>query len=148
MRTAALLALCIPFVGCATIMGPSAETIVFESDPEGQTVIVDGKYYTMPCQVTLGTDKDHTAKFPNGEEMKIARSFQGWFLGNILLGGLIGMAIDTVTGGINKNLEPEYLMFRDGKVWTGKDGKKKVGPKDKRVEPPKRKVYKPGVYNP
>ena len=157
MRTVAFLALLIPFVGCASIMGPSAETITFESDPTGQTVIVDGTTYTMPCQVTLGTDKNHTAKFPNGQTVTISRSFQGWFMGNLLLGGLIGMAIDLMTGGVNKNLSPDDLTFRDGTVWFGKGGENEIGPDGKQVAPPKKrggsrievngsKVRKPGEY--
>lgn len=115
-------------VGCATILADESETINFTSHPAGQTVVVDGANYKMPCKVTLGRDTDHAATFPNGETVMIERSFNGLFLVNILLGGLIGMVVDLATGAVNKNLSPNHLEYRDGAVWSGE---RRLTPVDK-----------------
>lgn len=134
------IALILLLTGCATVLGRSAETISFDSDPQGIQVVVDGNPHKTPFAVTLGTDKDHQARFPNGRVVMIERSFNGWFLGNIVLGGLLGMAIDIIGGGIKKNLEPDSFLYRDGTIYVGdkiltaegrlvkpKDPKKKSG---------------------
>jgi len=105
--------------GCATILASDSETIRIDSEPQGQTVAVDGSRYTTPALVTLGRDADHHATFPDGQTVYIKRTFQPWFLGNILLGGIPGMIIDLVTGAVNRDLWPDRLVYRDGKVYAG-----------------------------
>ena len=42
------------------------------------------------------------------EEIKIKRGFNGWTLGNILLGGVIGIIVDVATGAVY-TLKPDQL---------------------------------------
>ncbi len=105
--------------GCATVVASNSETIRIDSEPQGQTVSIDGSTYTTPVLVTLGRDADHFAKFPNGQTVSIKRTFQPWFLGNLLLGGIPGMIVDLITGAVSRDLWPDRLVYRDGKVYSG-----------------------------
>ena len=123
-----ILALCLfSCVGCASLFASHAETISFTSNQPGDKVKVDGAEYEMPAQVTLGTDKTHMATFPNGETYIVKRGMSGWFWANILLGGIVGMTIDLITGRVNANLYPNHMEYRDGAVFSGK---KQLSPKD------------------
>jgi hypothetical protein len=57
-------------------------------------------------------------------EMALTRSVSGWVWGNLVFGGLPGLAIDAITGGLYK-LSPEQvtaqLQHDDAQVATGDD---------------------------
>lgn len=107
-----LLALC---GGCATLISGSTERIRFESDPPGAQIRVDGRTYTTPVEVTLPRDRNHEVEFvlPGHAPARrqVTRDVNGWTYGNILLGGVIGMAIDTSTGASN-DLEPDVVSVQ------------------------------------
>jgi len=42
-------------------------------------------------------------------EITLTRSVTGWVWGNIVFGGIIGLAVDAITGGLYK-LSPEQVM--------------------------------------
>ncbi|HEU4437209.1 MAG TPA: PEGA domain-containing protein, partial [candidate division Zixibacteria bacterium] len=57
-------------------------------------------------------------------ELSITRKTSGWVWGNIVFGGLIGLAVDAITGGLYK-LNPEQVMGELAQKPTGaeiKDG--------------------------
>ncbi len=103
--------------GCASLFSHSSETIAFTSEPAGQTVVVDGASYRTPAQVTLGTDKSHTATFPNGKTYMIKRGLNGWFIANVLF--LPGFVVDVITGDMNNDLYPSHMEYRNGEVYSG-----------------------------
>lgn len=104
----------VALVGCATIMNRGGKQwVVITSTPTGATATVDG-FTTIqtPGQLKLKRKKDHIIVFEKeGYETAqtlIENEMSNWVWGNILLGGLIGLAIDFGTGGAYK-LEPESV---------------------------------------
>jgi len=108
---AALLALS----GCASIFNGQTQTVTISSAPDGATVSVTNRAGvkihsgTTPVTVTLrrgagyfkseiytvSLSKDGHAD----KQLTITGAVSGWYIGNILVGGLIGMlAVDPVTG--------------------------------------------------
>ncbi len=111
MIAAAALALS----GCATIINGSGQAVAIKSVPEGATVSVTNRAGvkvhsgTTPMTVTLNrgagyfTAESYTIAVEKEgfarKEMTITGTVNGWYIGNILFGGLIGMlAVDPATG--------------------------------------------------
>ncbi len=118
----AALVLCM-LCGCATIISGKNETVRIDSEPQGVMVKVDGAHYETPVVISLARDTDHYVVFPNGQRVDITRHFQAAVLGNILLGGVIGLVVDAVSGAATGNLEPDRLMYKDGKVYNSQTKK-------------------------
>ena len=100
-------------VGCATIMNQTTQSIGFSSTPTGASVTIDGTPRgTTPVIARLARRKPHVVKIELAGyqpfETTLTRRFSGWVFGNILLGGLIGLAIDMVSGGMYK-LTPDQV---------------------------------------
>lgn len=124
MKTKLTTAICILFSGlilssCATIFGHSKYPISFNSTPSGAKFTIENRNNkeiytgTTPDVVKLQTSAGYMKK----EEYKITftkegfdtrsviitSTLNGWYIGNILLGGLIGMLIvDPVSGAMYK----------------------------------------------
>jgi hypothetical protein len=99
--------------GCATIVTGASEGVTVESDPSGATCSVArgqeqlAAISATPAQVTLTkgwSDLAVDCKKEGNATSKITvpSSFQPWTLGNILLGGVIGIAIDAASGAITE----------------------------------------------
>lgn len=121
--------------GCATIMAGKTETVRINSEPQGVEVVVDGAVYTTPVIVSLARDSDHYVNFPNGQRVDITRHFEAAVLGNILLGGVVGIVVDAVTGAATGNLEPDRLLYKNGKVYNEKS-KRLITPGGEEVREP------------
>lgn len=102
--------------GCATIIhGGGNQSVGIASSPSGAEVIIDnGAKGVTPLNVKLDRDKGHTivVKKEGYEEASATTSPQvsGWVWGNILIGGLIGLAIDFISGGAY-NIVPENVSI-------------------------------------
>jgi len=133
LRKTVLLLTFVPFiVSCASIVSHTNWPYYVESDPRGATIYVEnrkGKEVfkgTTPTIVKLKsgagffTKESYTIRFvkPGYEEKKInvECKLNGWYFGNILFGGAIGMLIvDPATGamykldgkGVTESLSPE-----------------------------------------
>lgn len=115
-RAASILVttLVVTALGCATIMNRGGKQwVTITTTPTGATATIDG-FTTVetPTQIKLQRKKDHIIVFEKeGYEQKqvlIEHDLSNWVWGNILLGGLIGLAIDFGSGGAYK-LEPESV---------------------------------------
>jgi hypothetical protein len=100
-------------VGCATIMHGTTQGIGFSSTPSGASITVDNQIYgTTPAVVELDRKHPHIVKIELAGyqpfEATITRSVSGWVWGNIVFGGLIGLAVDAISGGLYK-LSPEQM---------------------------------------
>ena len=116
-----LLALAIPilFSSCATIFGKSIYPVSINTNPTGATVSITDKKNreiyngTTPATVTLKSSAGYFSKAEyqvklslpgyNEKTIPVVCSLNGWYFGNILIGGLIGMLIvDPATGAMWK----------------------------------------------
>ena len=99
--------------GCASIMHGTSQKIGISSSPTGANVIVDNMPRgTTPVFVDLKRDSEHivTIQMPGYEkaQLTITKSVSGWVWGNIVFGGLIGLAVDAISGGLY-TLSPEQV---------------------------------------
>lgn len=95
------------FSGCATILGGgNQQTISINSDKpmKGKLVYADGKseqYFTTPTTVNVDRRSQDIILSSENDEFstKTQKSnMNGWFFGNILIGGLLGSTTDIVGG--------------------------------------------------
>jgi len=129
-----ILALAVAFLfsGCASIIHGPIQTVDFTSQPTGAKVTIDGKEYGMtPQSVDLrrmgrlkGESQEKNAYNVKIElegyypyELEIKREMDGWFMGNVLFGGLIGIIIDAANGSMYK-LTPDQVSAAMGQTTT------------------------------
>lgn len=117
-------------VGCASIVSKSQYPVNITSAPMGATIIVQDKSGNQilksqtPAMVTLNagagyfSPAQYTITFIkegyNTQRRTLSPGLDGWYIGNIFIGGLIGMLIvDPITGAmyklddrVNANLYP------------------------------------------
>lgn len=114
----AILLFSLFFSSCASIVTSSSTSVFINSDPEDAKLTIANKkgevVYTgkTPATVKLG----NSSKYMSGEKyvltfsksgykeqtVYLSSKIDGWYWGNILFGGLIGMlVIDPLTGGCN-----------------------------------------------
>ncbi|WP_442969192.1 hypothetical protein [Pseudomonas sp. Q1-7] len=125
--------------GCASIVGDSSYPIAVSSTPGGASFEVKdstGKVVhsgITPSTVTLKSGEgyfdgaEYTIAFKKDgyadQEVKLDSSLSGWYWGNILFGGLIGMLIvDPLTGAMYKL--PEEANAQMGAQLVGGDAGK------------------------
>lgn len=100
--------------GCATIIhGGSSQKISISSDPVGANVSIDGATFGVtPLVADLKRSNEHIVVLNmdgyQPAQLTLTKSVSGWVWGNVLIGGLIGLAVDFATGGVY-NLTPEQL---------------------------------------
>ncbi len=107
IRTIGLLALVIMLMGCATIMHGSSQTVGISSSPSGARVTINGEYRgETPLRIELARKQDYIIKLEKeGFEpasSTITSKVSGMTFGNIIFGGLIGLAVDAGSGGLYK----------------------------------------------
>ncbi len=113
------LAVPILFSSCATILGKSVYPVSINTNPTGATISItdkkDREIYkgTTPATVTLKSSAGYFSKagyqvklsLPGYNEkiIPVICRLNGWYFGNILIGGLVGMLIvDPATGAMWK----------------------------------------------
>lgn len=92
----------IMLTSCATIMSGSGRAVPIDSVPPGTTVSYRGANVGVtPCTVMMRARSSQLTLVQPGfhdQVVDVGTTFNGWFLGNILLGGLPGMLIDLLSG--------------------------------------------------
>ena len=115
---------------CASIMHGTHEDIGISSTPSSAQVTIDGQITgTTPVVTHLTRKENHIVRIemPGYQpyEGTITHSVSGWVWGNIVFGGLIGLAVDAIDGGMYK-LEPEQisgvLSAKNAVVTPNRDG--------------------------
>ena len=108
----ALAVLGIALSGCATIIKGSSQSIAVTTTPiSGANCILTSKEgsYTVVTPGVVKVDKTKEdilircshAGYQDAVST-IPSDFQGWTLGNLLLGGIIGLGVDAATGAMNE----------------------------------------------
>jgi uncharacterized protein YceK len=113
MKPVLLVVFALSLGGCATIIHGSKQEIGVSSTPSGATISLNGINAGMtPTVFKLDRKESQIVKvmLPGYApyEMILTRKVDGWVFGNILFGGLIGLAIDAATGSMYK-LSPEQM---------------------------------------
>lgn len=99
--------------GCATIVHGSRQGVGISSSPVGASVTIDNQAMgKTPIVAELKRKHNHIVKIEmtgyEPFETTITHKVSGWVWGNIAFGGLIGLAVDAITGGLY-NLTPEQI---------------------------------------
>jgi len=106
--------------GCATIVKGSSQGVSVKTDPPGASCELSkqgkpvGVVNPTPGTVQLGKGAsalDVICKKPGylDATAKVASSFQGWTLGNAILGGVIGIVVDAGSGAMHE-YQPEISV--------------------------------------
>ena len=104
LRSAAMLAAPLAAIACGSIIHGSSQDISIASQPTGATVSVDNQMLgRTPVVAKLKRKDKHviTVTLDGYQPFQLAttRGTSGWIWGNIVFGGLIGLAVDLSTGG-------------------------------------------------
>lgn len=99
---------------CGTIMHGSSQGIGFASNPTGAAITIDNQTHGQtPTIVNLSRKDTHLVRIDldgyKPFETTITRHVSGWIWGNIVFGGIIGLAVDAISGGLYK-LSPDQLQ--------------------------------------
>lgn len=99
---------------CATIMQGTTQEVSIASTPTGARLIIDGvEAGRTPVAASLKRKDKHTIRIEmegyQPFEMALGRGTSGWVWGNIVFGGIPGLAVDAITGGMYK-LTPEQVQ--------------------------------------
>lgn len=115
---------------CATIISGSKQNVRFSSNPSTATIFIDevevGK---TPFEIKLARISEHSVMLKldgyQTYQTRLTKSFNGWYIGNILLGGIIGLIIDPITGAMY-NLTPDQVNAQMNKGTAFKSNGKDV----------------------
>ena len=125
IRVAINVVFCVCLVGCASIFSGTSKKITINSTPAGAKITIydnTGKVVSTgqtPTVVRLRRGEsyfeDHQYRVViekpgfRRSEVQIRSSLNGWYFGNILLGGVIGMVVvDPMTGAMY-TLSPDHI---------------------------------------
>lgn len=105
MRRPLVVLLAMLLAGCATIMHGTSEDIGFSSTPTNAKVSVDNhEVGQTPTVISLSRKDNHIVHMELAGyqpfDATLTRSTSGWVWGNIVFGGIIGLAVDAMTGGL------------------------------------------------
>jgi len=115
---------------CATIICGSKQQVKFTSNPTSAAIYIDEvKVGTTPFELNLARNREHrvTIKLDGYQpyETTLTKTFNPWYLGNILFGGVIGLIIDPITGAIY-HLTPGQVNTELSKGTAFKTNKKGI----------------------
>jgi hypothetical protein len=101
--------------GCATIVSGKSQELSFTSEPEEATVTAGGRVLgKTPLTLQLEKKSGQILTFEKEgykpQTMQLSMRMDGLFLGNILLGGLIGTTIDGITGAVHEYSPSQYYV--------------------------------------
>jgi uncharacterized protein YceK len=106
--------------GCGTIMQGTKQQIGINSTPSEAKVFINGREQGETPMIAEVRRKDPaliSVRLDGYEpyELFLTRSTSGWIWGNVVFGGIIGIAIDAAAGGMYK-LSPDRIEadFRSG----------------------------------
>jgi len=114
LSLALIALLAFTFSNCASIIHGSRQSVSISSNPTKAMVVIDGRDEgKTPITVDLSRKDHHTVQLNlDGYlpyETRFTRKVDGWIAGNIIFGGVIGLAVDAITGGMYK-LTPDQIQ--------------------------------------
>ncbi len=133
LRALTIGCIILSMASCSSIIHGTTQMVNFSSQPKGATISIDGKEYGQTPQGLVlrrkgrekGVKSDKISYDVKIEmfgykayETKIVRKLDGWFFGNLLFGGIIGIIIDASNGSMYK-LKPDQIMANLPNTSTG-----------------------------
>jgi len=115
---------------CASIIHGTRQDVGISSNPSAAQVAIDGiQTGTTPVVAHLSRKDNHIVRIElagyKPYETTLTRKVSGWVWGNIVFGGLIGLAVDAISGGLY-NLTPDQvsgtLLANSAKIVAVRDG--------------------------
>lgn len=99
---------------CATLMHGTYQSVGIASNPSNAYIWVDRNYVgNTPLIVGMSRNDNHIVRVElegyQPYEVVFSKQLSGWVLGNIIFGGVIGLAVDAVSGAIYK-LTPDQIQ--------------------------------------
>lgn len=117
-----VLTISLVVTSCATIVSGSKQKVSFNSTPAKASVFVNDVqlgYTPFEAKLKRGV-KVHKVKIVldgyKPYEATLTRKFNGWYMGNIAIGGLIGMIVDISTGAVYRISEKELNVSLENNV--------------------------------
>jgi hypothetical protein len=100
-------------VGCASIIHGTHQDVGISSNPTGASVTIDNVVTGQtPVIAKLTRKSNHIVKMelPGYQpfEATLTCGVSGWVWGNVVFGGLVGLAVDAISGGMYK-LTPDQI---------------------------------------
>lgn len=113
LRRATVAVATISLFGCCSIIHGTRQDVGISSSPTGALVKIDNVQSGNTPVIAKLTRKDNhyvRIEMPGCQpyETTLTRSVSGWVWGNIVFGGLIGLAVDAIDGSLYK-LTPEQM---------------------------------------
>lgn len=104
----------ISLASCATIMHGTRQSVGIASNPSNASVWVDRIYAgNTPIILDMSRRDNHFVRIElegyQPYEATFSKQVSGWVLGNIVFGGVIGLAVDAISGGLYM-LTPEQVQ--------------------------------------
>lgn len=129
----------VAMTGCATIVSGKNQEVSFTSNPEGVTVTVNGRVLgRTPLTANLQKKADQSLVFSRDGyktlSMQLETTIDGWFWGNIAVGGLIGSSTDGINGSVYKYAPSQYMVTLDPDGTNKMDGKPALSDQQKAKE--------------
>ena len=113
---------------CATIISGTTQKVNFTSTPSAAGIFIDEVQVGItPKELELERKREYNVVIKldgyTPYETKLTKKFNAWYLGNIALGGIIGLVIDPITGAMYK-LTPKQIdaQMSNGVVFKQKRG--------------------------
>ena len=108
-----LLPILLLYAGCATVTTGTTQRVPVTTNPSGATVDVNTGYHgTTPCSFDLERNKNHILDITKAgykqTQVVLRKTVCGSTAGNLLVGGVIGVGVDAMSGAIFK-LTPEEV---------------------------------------
>jgi hypothetical protein len=112
-RSALFTALVVSLTGCCSIIHGTRQDVGISSAPTGAIVKIDNvPSGNTPVVAKLTRKDNHFVRVELSGyqpfDMTLTRKVSGWVWGNIVFGGLIGLAVDAIDGAFY-NLSPEQV---------------------------------------
>lgn len=99
---------------CATVMHGTRQAVGIASNPSNASVWIDRNYAgNTPVIVEMSRKDNHIVRIEldgyQPYEATFSRQLSGWVFGNIVFGGVIGLAVDAISGGLYM-LTPDQIQ--------------------------------------
>lgn len=126
-RVLAVCLMALLCMNCGSIIHQTTQQVRLNSEPSGAAVTVacgdvnnDPKLVT-PTVVTLHRKPSYCGIKLNKEgyaekELQFARQMSPWYLGNILIGGIVGLIVDAANGAMWTRTTPPNATLVQGEV--------------------------------